>query len=90
MSHLSADVPNLVDFTVPRIDVEHRADAYHVVSVSVRVFDVPVSDRHLCKQFEAFRGLRTYFLSSIEAIHKQRPSSSSLVLEAVKNLDSSI
>lgn len=53
----NADIPNLENFIVPRIDAEHRAYANHVVSVGFRVFNVFVSNRHTCKQLKVFRGL---------------------------------
>lgn len=69
-SNESADVPDQVHFIVPRIDVEHRADACHVVSMVASVFNVLVPDGHTGKQLKVFRRLLAYFFSSVEPIHK--------------------
>ncbi len=53
----SPDVPDQVHFIVPRIDVEHRANACHVVSVVVSVFNVLMLDGHTGKQLKVFRRL---------------------------------
>ena len=49
------DIPDHVNFIVPRIDVNQRADACHVVSVVVSVFNVLVSDGYRGEQLEIFR-----------------------------------
>lgn len=88
VSNEGHDVPDHVHLLVPGVEVQHGADADHVVSVLVRVLDVLVPDRHTGEQLETARRLLPHLFSSIETVHKQSSSPGSLVLEAVKHLNS--
>lgn len=55
MRILTPNIPDEVNFIVPRIDVNHRANASHVVSMVVSVFNVLVPNGHTGKQLKMFR-----------------------------------
>ncbi len=64
-------LPNHVHLVVPRIDVEHGADADHVVAVLTQVLHILVFDRHVWKQLKVLGRSLEHRVSGVETIHQQ-------------------
>lgn len=88
LSDFNISLPDHVEFIVPRVDVEHGANAHHVVLVIFCVFNVLVPDGDAAQQLEVLWEVLAELLRSIESIHQQRLPSSTLVSETMKHLDS--
>lgn len=80
-------LPNHVQLVVPRINVEHGANADHVVAMLTQVLDILVLDRHVGKQRKVLGRLPEHHVSGVETVHQQSSATCSFMSQTVKHLD---
>lgn len=80
-------LPNHVHLVVPRIDVEHGADADHVVAILTQLLHILVFDRHVWKQLKVLGRSLEHRVSGVETVHQQSSAPRSFMSQTVKHLD---
>lgn len=80
-------LPNHVNLVVPRIDVEHGADADHVVAMLTQVLHILVFDGHVGKQLKVLGRSLEDRVSGVETVHQQSSAPRSFMSQTVKHLD---